>query len=348
MSMELPPGVDLTKIPLLPNPDGSPPNFDNPPSLRVTTYAVTIILMTATFILVSLRFRMNIKIYHKFALDDYLCILAWILATVYNIIVLTATPTARHIWDVPLSAIDASWVKRSAVLGTIYGPAMWFAKTAILTMYLRLFSVVKWMRWCCYFGIGFLFCAYWSLVPVSVIYNFPHGDEHWDLAMELDSRPAQVPFVVIGLLSVISDLFILVLPFPILLKLQASWKRRLGLCLIFITAIIGIVSSCFVFYLRVVLWQNKTLDSTWNVAASYLTVAVEMDVAVIISCIPAAAASWKLIAQDSKLLSSLRSVFRSSKNLVQITSGTNSVDDKGPVLRSATNPASSDSIELRP
>lgn len=165
-----------------------------------------------------------------------------------------ATPTARHIWDVPLSAIDAPWVKvswlnltmatqsnghylqRSAVLGTIYGPAMWFAKAAFLTRYLRLFNVVAWMWWSCHAGIWFLACAYWSLVPVSVIYNFPHGDEHWDLAMSLDSAPAQVAFVTMGLISVVSDLYILILPSPILLKLQISLKRKLGLCLVFITA----------------------------------------------------------------------------------------------------------------
>lgn len=104
----------------------------------------------------------------------------------------------------------------------------------------------------------------------------------------MTSTPGSIPFLVMGLVSVISDVFILVLPLPILLKLQASWKRKIGWCLLFVTAIMfvslscpittdsdlssGVVSSCFVFYLHVVLRQNKTLDSTWNVAASYLTV----------------------------------------------------------------------------
>lgn len=114
---------------------------------------------------------------------------------------------------------------------------MWLSKTAILMVYLRLFNVIGWMRWCCYLGIGFLFCAYWSLVPVSVIYNFPQDGERWDLAMSLDSVPAQLPFVIIGLVSIISDLYILVLPLPALFKLQVSWRRKFGLCLMFMTAI---------------------------------------------------------------------------------------------------------------
>lgn len=135
--------------------------------------------------------------------------------------------------------------QRSAVLGTMYGPAMWFAKAAILTMYLRLFGVKIWMRWCCYFGIGFLFCAYWSLVPVSAIYNFPHGNEKWDLSMDIKSATSQLAYVVIGLVSVVADLYILVLPFPILLTLRTSWKRRVGLGVVFLTAIMLVVPSTF-------------------------------------------------------------------------------------------------------
>ncbi|KAI1653885.1 hypothetical protein F4813DRAFT_242352 [Daldinia decipiens] len=347
--MEIPPGTDLTKVPLLPNPDGSPPNFDNPVSLKATTFSVTIILVATSSVLVLLRVKAHSKIYKGLALDDCFCIASWALTTVYSAVVMSSTSTARHIWDVPLSAIDESWVKQSAVLGTIYGPAMWFAKTAILTMYLRLFSVKTWMKWCCYCGIGFLFCAYWSLVPVSAIYNFPHGDEHWDLSLSIDSQPAQVPFVVMGLISVVSDLYILVLPFPILLTLQVSRKRRVGLCLVFLTAIIGIVSSCLVFYFRIVLWRNDTDDSTWNVAASYLTVAVEMNVAVIVSCTPAAAATWNLMLQDSKLLSSLRSLFNSSKNLVGDSSGSNAskIKHTEPAPVSTTYLISLESINTR-
>jgi hypothetical protein len=106
--------------------------------------------------------------------------------------------------------------------------------------------------------------------------------------MTIDSKPAQIPLLVMGVVSVASDVYILILPLPILLKFHVNWKRKIGLCLIFAAAIMyvypcrvlsrhadldsGIVSSCFVLYFRIILWQYKTLDSTWNVGASYLTV----------------------------------------------------------------------------
>jgi hypothetical protein len=109
-------------------------------------------------------------------------------------------------------------LQRSAVLGTIYDPALSFAKSAILAVYLRLFIVIGWMRWSCYIGIGFLFCAYWNLVPVSVIYNFLHGGKKWNLAMTADSAPAQILFLVLAIISDVSDLFIFIFTSPVLAK----------------------------------------------------------------------------------------------------------------------------------
>lgn len=68
--MEIPPGTDLSQIPFVANPDGSPPNFVDPPSLKAVTYAVTIILMVISFLLVLFRVRIHLAGHSKFAFDD--------------------------------------------------------------------------------------------------------------------------------------------------------------------------------------------------------------------------------------------------------------------------------------
>lgn len=70
MTSQLLPGADLTKTPLLPNPNGSPPNFDDPPSLKAATYSVTLIVITLSLALLALRLRTNLKIHKKLATDD--------------------------------------------------------------------------------------------------------------------------------------------------------------------------------------------------------------------------------------------------------------------------------------
>src|SRR5687768_6561314 len=91
--------------------------------------------------------------------------------------------TARHAWDTPISFINETWFKRNAALCLLYGPAMFFSKVAVCTLYLRIFNTVHWMRWTCWIAIALFTCVYWSMVPVYAIYSFPYGDETWSLPL---------------------------------------------------------------------------------------------------------------------------------------------------------------------
>lgn len=71
----IPPGTDLSTIPLAPNPNGSPPNFVDPPSLANTILGVAIPLMVISTILVGIRLATNFKNTRKLGLDDCMWIL---------------------------------------------------------------------------------------------------------------------------------------------------------------------------------------------------------------------------------------------------------------------------------
>ena len=70
MSLEIPPGMDLTKVPLAANPSGAPPNFDNPPSLAAVTYGMTCTMMVLAFGLVGLRVLAVFKKERRLKIDD--------------------------------------------------------------------------------------------------------------------------------------------------------------------------------------------------------------------------------------------------------------------------------------
>ncbi|KAL9618243.1 MAG: hypothetical protein Q9160_007013 [Pyrenula sp. 1 TL-2023] len=67
----LPPGVDPSKIPLAPNPDGSPPNFVDPPSLKGVVLEVGITFTVITGIVLILRLFTNFKLQRKLGLGDF-------------------------------------------------------------------------------------------------------------------------------------------------------------------------------------------------------------------------------------------------------------------------------------
>jgi hypothetical protein len=70
MSLEIPPGVDLSKVPMLPNPNGTPPNFENSTSLKPVTWSVTIFLIVWSTFCVLLRLHTNYRMHKKLATDD--------------------------------------------------------------------------------------------------------------------------------------------------------------------------------------------------------------------------------------------------------------------------------------
>jgi hypothetical protein len=70
MSLAIPPGTDLSTIPLAPNPNGSPPNFINPPNLIGTVQGVGITLAIIAGILLCLRLRIYTQMNKRLLLDD--------------------------------------------------------------------------------------------------------------------------------------------------------------------------------------------------------------------------------------------------------------------------------------
>lgn len=67
---QLPPGVDLSKIPLSPPPKGLVSNFINPPSLAPVAEVVGGLLIAIETILVLLRTCTNWKSFGKLRLED--------------------------------------------------------------------------------------------------------------------------------------------------------------------------------------------------------------------------------------------------------------------------------------
>lgn len=66
----IPPGVNPSTIPLAPNPNGGPPNFEDPPSLDSAVLGVGVTLIIISSLLVTLRLTTNFKNTGRLGLDD--------------------------------------------------------------------------------------------------------------------------------------------------------------------------------------------------------------------------------------------------------------------------------------
>lgn len=87
--------------------------------------------------------------------------------------------------------------------------------------------------------------------------------------------------------GLVIDIYILVLPLIGVYDLHLSTRRKIGIGMIFFTAIIAVVASI----LRIVytFWLTKGIygDLTYNVMPVFLTITVEATLGVTITCVPA-------------------------------------------------------------
>ena len=115
---------------------------------------------------------------------------------------------------------------------------MLFAKLALLLLYYRIFAVKGLMKTGIYFGAVIIGCFYLACAVVHIIFCFPRSHEGW-LSPRFVTRcnRANVFATIMGVFNLVSDLYLFILPLPVLFRLQMAFKRKLGITAIFLTGL---------------------------------------------------------------------------------------------------------------
>ena len=121
----------------------------------------------------------------------------------------------------------------------LLGPSMFFAKSSLLLLYLRIFGPKKSARYTVYFCLAFAFCLYFVNIPVEIYYCAPSAGKGWTLSEIAPKCPKTLYLAIIqGPLNVLIDLFIFVLPIPVVMGLQMSSKKRIAVLAVFFTGLL--------------------------------------------------------------------------------------------------------------
>ena len=121
----------------------------------------------------------------------------------------------------------------------MYGPTVFFAKLSLFILYLRIFSPSRNMRLLIYFGIVINLCYYVATAVGMMALCLPRHGEIW--AVALYSHHCHHAFTmtyVQGIFNIVSDLFLLILPVPVVWRLQMPQKKKWGVCAIFATGVL--------------------------------------------------------------------------------------------------------------
>lgn len=117
-------------------------------------------------------------------------------------------------------------------------PSLLFAKLSILLLYLRIFSLERRVRLYIYAGLVWTVCTYLpSLITASYL-CLPHSGQTTAVSIINSCRNAVPWYITSASMAIILDIFIFILPIPILIRLKLSGRRRLGLLLVFLAAIL--------------------------------------------------------------------------------------------------------------
>ncbi|KAL9128016.1 MAG: hypothetical protein Q9217_003210 [Psora testacea] len=281
----------MNAVPAGKPPPGVTPNFVDPPSLAGAIVTVSAVMMVWTLSFVTMRLYANYHASRGLGVDD--C--KNVVVGQERVISIDQQRSRR--------ALDNVIHQRSYAQGMVLGPTLFFAKSAIFLLYLRIFMVNNTMRYAIWFGLACTFVLYWINIPFESWNCAPRAGQSWGLATVGKTCADNIMFgLVQGVLSVALDLYIFVLPIPIVLGLHMTMKRRLAILSIFGTAIL----TC------------------------------ENYVAIIVSSMPALASFSKGKIPGVSLLASMRSRFLSSKfsgsspSKASASSGTSNADREVP------------------
>ncbi|KAG8167965.1 hypothetical protein KVR01_003654 [Diaporthe batatas] len=302
------PGVDPCTIPSGPPPRGQTSNFDDPTELlKNLVIYLTVIPTVLAIIFASGRLWANLK---KPTWTDGLVLVATIIAVTQNVLLVTFVKYYRHIWDVPLCWLGTQFFQLTFTYATLTSFGCLFAKTATLLVLRQIFQISKQMHIAIMIGIAINVLLYGLSIPVLSYYSTPHVGKTWDdVVVDAVMNPQIFAFKwSTGQAAVGSalDIYIFILPIPIISRLKLSTRKRMQLIAVFGTAILGIAASLISLVYRVKSLSNT--DATWNAGVLMIGVQIELTVAIIVCSMPGFTGLLRTKIPDSKLASALRSL----------------------------------------
>ncbi|KAF2186602.1 hypothetical protein K469DRAFT_449835, partial [Zopfia rhizophila CBS 207.26] len=124
----------------------------------------------------------------------------------------------------------------------LYVPAVTFPKLAILDMYLHIF-VERWAKWTSYATGLVIILSCLVNIPVVIAQCIPIA-YLWDKTIKGGKcHNIEAHFLYSSLPNIVTDVVMLVLPIPMILKLHTSRKVRVGIAATFLTGSIGLITS---------------------------------------------------------------------------------------------------------
>ncbi|RMZ30021.1 hypothetical protein D0859_05884 [Hortaea werneckii] len=188
------------------------------------------------------------------------------------------------------------------VLEFVYIGILVITKISILLLYLRIFpsTVSTWFRITIWIVIG-LCSAYCLAMWFSILFEcdpIGYNWTRWDGEHEGNCINARALIYSSSTINIVLDLMVFFLPFPKLMKLEVSGRKKVGICLTFVLGLF--VTICSAVRLQYLVRWGDSKNPTWDYNSIAIWSAVEGNVSVICCCLPAMAGPIKKALQKMR------------------------------------------------
>ncbi|KAL2817986.1 hypothetical protein BDW59DRAFT_165692 [Aspergillus cavernicola] len=268
------------------SPFGDPPSgLDLSESHTARNNAITIALTVLATVAVALRMITRVKVQKiNFAADDWFIVAS--LIPTYGILACTIVGgtygLGKHVWIVPIDDITRVNQTHFAYV-LIYVWAIPLIKLSIIFFYRRIFGMTSIMYLCAFLTLGyFVACtiAFTACCRPPSYYWTQFADPAGGHCV-YDLYPF---YIGNAAANVFTDLLILVVPIPLVWKLQMRRIQKILISGIFLLGSFVCIASIIRIYYMIPLDHN--LDVTWIMADVYVWSSVEPCTGILCACLP--------------------------------------------------------------
>ncbi|OJJ32283.1 hypothetical protein ASPWEDRAFT_44375 [Aspergillus wentii DTO 134E9] len=278
----------MSQEPAAPPPPNIIPNFSNPSGgFQIWVKVTQFICIPVVACVVIMRLYVKIFMQHVFFVEDWMCLISWILATTWFSLQLLSAYAGggNHQWDIPKDNM-VLFLKASYIINVIYSPLILTVKLSILFMLARFFAPYPVPVYFIYIFSGVLVAYTIAATVVKIRICMPIS-AFWQGTEATSGACLHVLKVFLSdtIFSVITDLVILALPIILIPLLHLPLMKKFKIVLILAAG--GIV--CVVTIVRlvwVIMYQNST-DTTWTSKRTDLVTCAEITLGIICACLPA-------------------------------------------------------------
>jgi hypothetical protein len=273
----------------LPAPDGVEPDFDlshNP--LRVTYITSLVLMLVFPAITVPMRMFTKVFIMKAFKIADILCLIAFLnfVALIAFGFIFVENGMGKHAWEIT----PQSFAKVAELLNiqqAVYMPAILFTKVTVLLQLLDIFvprQTSNASRWYSLWTLIGLNTVFFTTLMFLEIFQCRPREKIWNPMIAGTCININQTFVATGVINVIDDWVILILPLVWTWKLRLRTKQKIGVSLIFATGFFACVTSVMRLVESIRSLDNH--DITVSLVPVSLWAVAEVSSGLVVCCLP--------------------------------------------------------------